>query len=51
MNLSLKELNDLYYCIGKTIKSTETKLITDAELEVLLDKVNDEIMRIIKSEE
>ena len=50
MELSLKELNDLYYCVGKTIKA-DTKLISDNDLEVLLDILSDEILRMVKIEE
>lgn len=50
MELSLKELNDLYYCVGKTIKA-DIKLISDDELGVLLDKLNDEICWRVKEEE
>ena len=50
MNLSLKQLNDLYYCVGKTIKA-DTKLISDNDLEVLLDILSDEILRMVKIEE
>ena len=50
MNLSLKELNDLYYCVGKVIK-LDDKLLSGESLEILLDKLNDEIYRIVKLEE
>jgi hypothetical protein len=50
MNLSLKEINDLYYCVGKVIK-LDDKLISGDVLEELLDKLNDEIIRVIKLEE
>ena len=49
MELSLKELNDLYYCVGKMIM-IDIKLISNEELEVLLDKLNDEIMKRIHQE-
>jgi hypothetical protein len=45
MNLSLKELNDLYYCIGKVIMMKD-KLLSDEVLEELSDKLIEEIVKI-----
>ena len=51
MNLSLKELNDLYYCIGMMRNSDKVKMISNEELEKLSDKIWDEIFRINNKEE
>jgi hypothetical protein len=53
MNLSLKELNDLYYCVGKMRWYNEgSKMISNEECELLLDKLRNEIdKRIVKGEE
>ena len=51
MNLSIKELNDLYYCIGMMRISDKVKMISDEELEKLSDKIWDEIFRINNKEE
>lgn len=45
MNLSLKELNDLCYCVGKVIMMKD-KLISDEVLEELSDKLIEEIVKI-----
>jgi hypothetical protein len=52
MNLSLKELNDLYYCVGKMRWYSEgSKMISNEECELLLDKLRDEINKVVKEEE
>ncbi len=46
MKLSLKELNDLYYVVGRMMMSMEKKdrvFIKDEELEVLSDKLREMI--------
>jgi len=50
MNLSLKELNDLYYCVGKVSMYEGFKFMSTEECELLLDKLNDEIIKRIKEE-
>ena len=51
MNLSIKELNDLYYCIGMMRNSDKVKMISNEELEKLSDKIWDEIFRVNNKEE
>lgn len=44
MNLSLKELNDLYYCVGMMrMRLDDNKMISDSELDVLLSLIRSEI--------
>lgn len=44
MNLSLKELNNLYYCVGMmSIRLDENRIISDNELDVLLNLLRSEI--------
>lgn len=46
MKLSLKELNDLYYVVGRMMMSMDKKdrvFIKDEELEVLSDKLREMI--------
>ena len=43
MNLSLKELNDLYYCVGLVRLNNDVKMISNDELDALLNKLGDEI--------
>lgn len=44
MNLSLKELNNLYYCVGMmSMKKDDLKMISDSELDVLLNLLRGEI--------
>lgn len=44
MNLSLKELNNLYYCVGMmSIRVDDNKMISDSELDVLLNLLRSEI--------
>jgi hypothetical protein len=47
MNLSIKELNDLYYCVGMMrLSNKEVKMISDDELEKMSDKLWGEIVRL-----
>jgi hypothetical protein len=46
MNLSIKELNDLYYCVGMMRISDKVKMISDDEVNKLSDKIWDEIVRL-----
>ena len=47
MNLSIKELNDLYYCVGMMrLSDKEVKMISNDELEKLSDKLWGEIVRL-----
>ena len=51
MKLSLKELNEVYYCISKVRRmSDEMKLIENKELDKLIEKLSNEIYRINKKE-
>ena len=44
MNLSLKELNNLYYCVGMmSMRLDENRMISDDELDVLLNLLRNEI--------
>jgi len=51
MKLSLKELNEVYYCISKVRRmSDEMKLIENKELDKLIEKLSNEIYKINKKE-
>ena len=50
MNLSLKELNDLYYCVG-SLRLRDTKLISNEVLDELSDKIMNQIELLIESED
>ena len=50
MNLSLKELNDLYYCVG-SLRLRENKLLSNEVLDDLSNKIMDRIEILIESEE
>lgn len=44
MNLSLKELNNLYYCVGMMrMRLDDGRMISDSELDVLLNLLRSEI--------
>ena len=51
MNLSIKELNDLYYCVGMMRIRENVKMISNEELEKLSDKIWNEIVRVNNKEE
>jgi hypothetical protein len=51
MNLSIKELNDLYYCVGMMRLSDKVKMISDDEVNKLSDKIWNEIIRVNNKEE
>jgi hypothetical protein len=51
MNLSIKELNDLYYCVGMMRISDKVKMISDDEVNKLSDKIWNEIIRLNNEEE
>jgi hypothetical protein len=52
MNLSIKELNDLYYCIGMMrISDKEVKMVSNDEVNKLSDKIWNEIIRLNNEEE
>jgi hypothetical protein len=51
MNLSIKELNDLYYCVGMMRISDKVKMISDDEVNKLSDKIWNEIIRLNNKEE
>ena len=39
MNLSLSDLNDLYYCVGKVKSIDDVKMIENERCEELLEKL------------
>jgi hypothetical protein len=49
MNLSLKELNDLYYCVG-SLRLRENKLLSNEVLDDLSDKIMDRIEILVEME-
>jgi hypothetical protein len=51
MNLSIKELNDLYYCVGMMRIKEDVKMISNEELEKLSDKIWEEIVRVNNEDE
>jgi hypothetical protein len=50
MNLSLKELNDLYYCVG-SLRLRENKLLSNEVLDELSNKIMDRIELLVESED
>jgi len=51
MNLSIKELNDLYYCVGMMRIRENVKMISNEELDELNNKIWEEIKRINNEDE
>jgi len=51
MNLSIKELNDLYYCVGKVRFIEGVKMISNEVLDELGEKLWDEIVRVNDEDE
>ena len=49
MNLSLKELNNLYYCVG-SLRLRENKLLSNEVLDELSDKIMDRIEILVEME-
>ena len=49
MNLSLKELNDLYYCVG-SLRLRENKLLSNEVLDKLSEKIMDRIEILVEME-
>jgi hypothetical protein len=49
MNLSLKELNDLYYCVG-SLRLRENKLLSNEVLDDLSNKIMDRIEILVEME-
>jgi len=47
MELSLKELNDLYYCVG-SLRLRENKLLSNEVLDKLSEKIMDKIKILIE---
>ena len=47
MNLSLKELNDLYYCVG-SLRLRENKLLSNEVLDDLSNKIMDRIEILVE---
>ncbi len=43
MKLTLKELNEIYYCLGKVLTLNEVNLANTSLVEQIRDKVRDEI--------
>jgi hypothetical protein len=50
MNLSLKELNDLYYCVG-SLRLKEHKLLSNEVLDDLSDKIMNQIEILVELED
>jgi hypothetical protein len=50
MNLSLKELNDLYYCVG-SLRLRENKLLSNEVLDELSNKIMDRIEILVEMED
>jgi hypothetical protein len=50
MNLSLKELNDLYYCVG-SLRLRENKLLSNEVLDDLSDKIMNRIEILVELED
>ena len=50
MNLSIKELNDLYYCVSRVRLIMDVKLISNEECDKLLDKIRVELIEDEKLE-
>jgi len=50
IELSLKELNDLYYCVG-SLRLRENKLLSNEVLDDLSNKIMDRIELLIESED
>jgi hypothetical protein len=50
MNLSLKELNNLYYCVG-SLRLRENKLLSNEVLDELSNKIMDRIELLVESED
>jgi hypothetical protein len=50
MNLSIKELNDLYYCVGKVRMYEGVKFMSNEELDELSDKIWKEIVKVNSEE-
>jgi hypothetical protein len=46
MNLSIKELNDLYYCVGRVRMDEGVKFMSNEELDRLSDRIWDEIVKL-----
>jgi hypothetical protein len=43
MELTLQELNEIYYCLGKVLTLNEVNLANTSLVEQIRDKVRDEI--------
>ena len=43
MELTLQELNEIYYCLGKVLKLNDVNLANTSLVEQIRDKVRDEI--------
>jgi hypothetical protein len=50
MELNLKELNDLYYCVG-SLRLRENKLLSNEVLDDLSNKIMDRIEILVESED
>jgi hypothetical protein len=51
MNLSIKELNDLYYCVGRVRMDEGVKFMSNEELDKLSDRIWDEIVKLNEVED
>ena len=50
IELSVSELNDLYYCLG-TVRDMKDKMIDDNEVDRLMDMMRDSIMSEVYNED
>jgi hypothetical protein len=50
IELSVSELNDLYYCLGK-VRDMKDKMIENDEIDRLMDLVRDGIMSEVYNED
>jgi len=50
IELSVSELNDLYYCLGK-VRDMKDKMIDDNEVDRLMDMMRDSIMSEVYNED
>jgi len=50
IELSLKELNDLYYCVG-SLRLRENKLLSNEVLDDLSEKIMDKIEMLVELED
>jgi hypothetical protein len=47
MEFTLQELNEIYYCLGKTLQADGINLANKGLVNQIADKIRDEIDRVI----